>query len=292
MRAASALLGVVLLVSPSAAAQHTATRAWQQRLQLDVPLAVPLVEVAAVNPFAQPIDEPPRLLASAAPRKVDVSGAAVVAAYVDAKGECLGGVPLELPFPGLTARLAEELASSRFEPARAGATAAPSWVVLEVAMAGRVKASAPAALELELPDPTRPPTPHHPERVSPPGDLLRLPATPAPELTTLAVPRRIRLSAPGGEAETAVRALVHVTSAGRCDRFVVLELPSGLSQWLSAYLATWQLEPARRGGAAVDAWVVYTGRVLVSLSGLETTSARTLADRSYDPLAETADGGE
>jgi hypothetical protein len=83
MRAASALLGVVLLVSPSAAAQHTATRAWQQRLQVDVPLAVPLVELAAINPFAQPIDEPPRLLASAAPRKVDVSGAAVVAAYVD-----------------------------------------------------------------------------------------------------------------------------------------------------------------------------------------------------------------
>jgi hypothetical protein len=73
---------------------------------------------------------------------------------------------------------------------------------------------------------------------------------------------------------------------------VVLELPSGLSQWLSAYLATWQLEPARRGGAAVDAWVVYTGRVLVSLSGLETTSARTLADRSYDPLAEPDATGE
>jgi hypothetical protein len=292
MRAASALLGVVLLVSPSAAAQHTATRAWQQRLQVDVPLAVPLVELAAINPFAQPIDEPPRLLASAAPRKVDVSGAAVVAAYVDARGECLGGVPLELPFPGLNARLAEELASSRFEPARAGATAAPSWVVLEVAMAGRVKESAPAAPQLELPDPTRPPVPQPPERVSPPGTLLRLPATPAFELTTLAAPRRVKLAAPGGDAETAARALVHVTSAGRCDRFVVLELPSGLSQWLSAYLATWQLEPARRGGAAVDAWVVYTGRVLVSLSGLETTSARTLADRSYDPLAESVDLGE
>jgi len=292
MRAAPALLGVVLLASPSAAAQHTATRAWQQRLQVDVPLAVPVVELAAINPFAQPIDEPPRLLASAAPRKVDVSGAAVVAAYVDAKGDCLGGVPLELPFPGLTAKLAEELASSRFEPARVGATAAPSWVVLEVAMAGRVKESAPAAPQLELPDPMRPPIPQPPERVSPPGNLLRLPATPAPQLTTLALPRRIKLAAPGGDADTAVSALVHVTTAGRCDRFVVLELPSGLSEWLSAYLATWQLEPARRGGAAVDAWVLYSGRVLVSLSGLESTSARTLSDRSYDPLAEADERAE
>jgi hypothetical protein len=292
MRAASALLGVVLLVSATAAAQHPATRAWQQRLQVDVPLAVPLVELEAINPFAQPIDEPPRLLASAAPRKVDVSGAAVVAAYVNARGECLGGVPLELPFPGLTVRLGEELASSRFEPARSGPTAAPAWAVLEVTIAGRVKESAPAEPRLELPDPARPPVPQPPERVSPPGSLLRLPATPAPQLTTLALPRRVKLSAPAGEAEVAVSALIHVTSAGRCDRFVALELPSGLSQWLSAYLATWQLEPARRGGAPVDAWLLYTGRVLVSLSGLETTSARTLADRSYDPLAEANDIGD
>ena len=292
MRGASALLGLMLLVSATAAAQHPATRAWQQRLQVDVPLAVPLVELEAINPFAQPVDEAPRLLSAAAPRKVDVSGEAIVAAYVDAKGECLGGVPLELPFPGLTARLAEELASSRFEPARSGPTAAPAWVVLEVAIAGRVKESVPAEPLLELPDPARPPVPQPPERVSPPGTLLRLPSTPAPELTTLAVPRRVKLSAPAGDAEVAVSALVHVTSAGRCDRFVALELPSGLSEWLSAYLATWQLEPARRGGAPVDAWVLYSGRVLVSLSGLESTSARTLSDRSYDPLAESADLGE
>ena len=286
MRGASALVGVVLLVSLNAAAQHTAPRAWQQRLQVDVPLAVPMVELAAVNPFAAPVDEPPRLLSSAAPRKVDVSGAAVVAAYVDAKGDCLGSVPLDLPFPGLTSRIVEELAGSRFEPARVGSTATPSWVVLELIVEGRVKKGEPAPPQLELPDPTRPPRPDPPPRISPPGNLLRLPATPGAELTTLASPRRLKVSAPGGAAEAAVNALVHVTSAGRCDRFVVLELPSGLSQWLSAYLATWQLEPARRGGAAVDAWVVYTGRVLVSLSGLETTSARTLADRSYDPLAE------
>jgi hypothetical protein len=292
MRAASALLGVVLLVSPSAAAQHTASRAWQQRLQVDVPLAVPLVELEAINPFAQPIDEAPRLLASAGPRKVDVSGAAVVAAYVDAKGECLGGVPLELPFPGLTARLAEELARSRFEPARSGPTAAPSWAVLEVTIAGRVKESTPAEPRLELPDPARPPVPQPPERVSPPGTLLRLPATPAPQLTTLALPRRVKLSAPAGEAEVAVSALIHVTSAGRCDRFVALELPSGLSPWLSAYLATWQLEPARRGGAPVDAWVLYSGRGLLALSGLESISARTVAERSYDPLGESVDLGE
>jgi hypothetical protein len=292
MRGASALLGVVLVVSVNAAAQQPASRAWQQRLQVDIPLAVPMVELAAVNPFAAPVDEPPRLLSSAAPRKVDVSGAAVVAAYVDAKGDCLGGAPLDLPFPGLTSRMVEELAGARFEPARVGSTATPSWVVLELVVGGRVKESAPAPPQLELPDPTRPPRRDPPPRVSPPGNLLRLPATPAPELTTLASPRRIKVSAPGGAAETAVNALVHVTSSGRCDRFVILDLPSGLSRWLSAYFATWRLEPARRDGAPVETWIQYSGRVALELSGLQSISARTLSDRSYDPLAESVDLGE
>jgi hypothetical protein len=292
MRGAPALLGVVLLVSLNAAAQHTAPRAWQQRLQVDVPLAVPMVELEAVNPFAAPVDEPPRLLSSAAPRKVDVSGAAVVAAYVDAKGDCLGSVPLDLPFPGLTSRIVEELAGSRFEPARVGSTATPSWVVLELAVEGRVKEGEAAPPQLELPDPTRPPRQDPPPRISPPGNLVRLPATPAPELTTLASPRRIKVSAPGGAAEAAVNALVHVTSAGRCDRFVILDLPAGLSRWLSAYLATWRLEPARRDGAPVETWIVYSGRVALELSGLQSISARTLSDRSYDPLSESDTVGD
>lgn len=292
MRAASALLGVVLLVSAVATAQQAAPRPWQQRLQMDIPLAVPMVELAAVNPFAAPVDEPPRLLSSAAPRKVDVSGAAVVAAYVDAKGDCLGSVPLELPFPGLTSRMVEELAGARFEPARVGSTATPSWVVVELVVEGRVKESAPTPPQLELPDPARPPRRDPSPRVSPPGNLVRLPATPAPELTTLALPRRLKVSAPGGAAEAALSALVHVSDVGRCDRFVILDLPSGLSRWLSAYLATWRLEPARRRGEPVSTWVHYSGRVALELSGLQSISARTLSDRSYDPIAESVDLGE
>ncbi len=45
------------------------------------------------------------------------------------RGECLGAVPLDLPFPGLTSVIVEELTGKRFDPALVGATAAPSWVV-------------------------------------------------------------------------------------------------------------------------------------------------------------------
>jgi hypothetical protein len=274
-----------MLVSAFAMAQHPATRAWQQHLQVDIPLAVPALELESVNPFAQPITAAPRLLTSAAPRKVDVAGPAVVAAYVDSKGDCLGSVPLELPFPGLTADLVEELAGSRFEPARVGAAAAPSWVVLEITMEGRVKESDPAPPQLELPDPNRPPARETPDRVSPSGNLLRLPATPVSDLTSLAAPRRIKVSAPGGDASVLINAMVHVTADGRCDRFVPLELPAGLNPWLSAYLATWRLEPAVNGNEPVESWIMYTGRVQMRLSGLQSKNVRTLAERVYDPIA-------
>jgi hypothetical protein len=288
MRGASALLAV-MLAAAAATAQQPATRAWQQRLQMDIPLAVPVVELEAVNPLARPLTTPPRLLSSAAPRKVEVSGQAVVAAYVDSKGDCLGSVPLELPFPGMTAELVEELSRARFEPSRIGSAAAPSWVVLEVVMEGKVKESDPAPPQLELPDPGRPPVRHLPDRVIPSGNLQRLPTTPPQDLTTLATPRRLKVSAHGGDVNVLANALVHVTEAGRCDRFVPLELPAGLDEWLSAYLATWRLDPALLDGTPVDTWIVYTGRVQMKLSNLQSSSVRTMPGRSYDPLAEAAE---
>lgn len=285
MRGVSALL-VVMLTAAAAAAQQPATRAWQQRLQMDISLAVPMLELEAVNPLARPLTTPPRLLSSAAPRKVEVSGPAVMAAYVDSTGDCLGSVPLDLPFPGITAELVEELSRTRFEPARIGTAPAPSWVVLEIVMEGKVKESDPAPPQLELPDPTRPPVRHLPDRVIPSGNLQRLPTTPPQELTTLAAPRRIKVSAPGGEVSVLANALVHVTEAGRCDRFVPLELPAGLNDWLSAFLATWRLDPALLDGVPVDTWIIYTGRVQMKLSSLQSSSVRTMAGRSYDPLAE------
>ena len=55
------------------------------------------------------VDETPTVTQAVAPRKVDIRGVATVAAFVDAKGVCLGAVPLELPVPGLTASIVEDL---------------------------------------------------------------------------------------------------------------------------------------------------------------------------------------
>jgi hypothetical protein len=267
----------------AAAAQDTAPRAWQQRLRTEIPLPVPVVPLDSVNPFSIPLDSLPQLVASEAPRKVDVSGRAVAAAYVDTKGDCLGALPLVLPFPGLTTALVDEFRATRFESARIGATAQPSWTVVKIMIEGRVKESVLSDESLEAPNPGSPSSPVSPPPVSPSGNLVNLPFTPATDLTTVAIPRRFKLKVPGRPTDVLVRALVHVTPDGRCDRFVPLDLSSGFDPWLSSYLNSWRLEPATRDGEPVACWVVYNGRAQIKLSALESTSFEATTERTYSP---------
>jgi len=273
----------VLLLATTAHAQSASNRAWQQRLQLEIPLPVPMVEIETINPFAITVDEAPTVLSSTPPRRVVFQGTATVAAYIDAKGECLGAVPLELPVPGLTSSLVEDLTGTRFDAATAGNAPQPSWVVLEVMMEGKIKEAAILDQVLEMPDPTAPPVPTRPVAMTPPGNLRTLKATPSAQLSKLAAPRRIKVNAPGRENEVHFRAMIHITEGGRCDRFVPLELYDGLSTWLSGYLATWRVQPATRDGAPTDAWVVFSARVQMKLSGLTSNNFRVARDREYSP---------
>ena len=283
MRPVAALvtLGAVL-AAVSAVAQQAAPRAWQQRLDMEIPIPVPAVTLEAANPFAVALDTAPRRGAAAAPSKVETRGRALAAAYVDAKGECRGVVPLELPYPGVAVPLVEELRAAKFEPALAGSEATPSWVVLSVTIEGRVREAEVVSESLELPRADDPP--HAVTRApgSPPANLASMPATPRERQTRPAELRRLKVRVPSGDAEVPVRALVHVTSQGRVDRFVPLELDPGLGNWLSAYLASWTLEPATRDGAAVDCWVVYAARARLRLAALESTGFRVEADHPFD----------
>lgn len=273
----------VLSAAAMVSAQSASSRAWQQRLEIEIPLPVPLVELETINPFAVTVDETPTVVQSTTPRKVDFQGVATVAAYVDAKGECLGAVPLELPVPGLTSSLVEDLTGTKFDPATAGNAPQPSWVVIEVVMEGRVKEATIVDQLLEMPDPADPPVPSEPVAMTPPGALRDLKTTPHAQLSRLAAPRRIKVNAPARDGEAHFRAMVHITEDGRCDRYVPLELYDGLSRWLSGYLATWRVEPATRDGAPVAAWVVFSARVQLKLSALNSGNFRVNREREYDP---------
>ena len=99
----------------------------------------------------------------------------------------------------------------------------------------------------------------------------------------LAAPRRVKVSAPGREDDIHIRALVHITENGRCDRFVPLELYDGLNTWFSGFLASWRVQPATRDGAPVAAWVEYSARFRMKLSGISSTTSRVVRDREYTP---------
>jgi hypothetical protein len=277
------IVATFVLVATTAAAQSASSRAWQQRMDVEIPLPVPLVELLSVNPFAIIVDETPKVLQASVPRKVDIRGAATVAAFVDAKGVCLGAVPLKLPVPGLTASLVEDLNGSRFDPAIAGGLPQPSWVVLEIGMEGKVKESEIVDQSLEMPDPETPSVPNQPVAMKPPGSLRNLKATPQSQLTKLAAPRRIKIGAPGREDEVHIRALLHVTEDGRCDRYVPLELYDGLNPWFSGYLASWRMQPASREGVPVAVWVEYSARVRMKISRMSSTTSKVVRDREYAP---------
>ena len=283
MRLCKSASVVVLLAASVAGAQSASDRAWQQRLQVEIPLPVPLVELESINPFAVEIDEVPVLSQSTMPRKVNVRGNATVAAFVDSRGVCLGAVPLELPFPGLTSSIVQDFTGSRFDPASAGTVPQSSWVVLEVSMEGRVKEATIVDQSLEMPSLGAPPVPNEPPVMNPPGNLRNLQATPHAQLSSLAAPRRIKIKAPGRDDEIHLRALVHITENGRTDTYVPLEIYEGLNTWFSAFLASWRAKPASRDGAPVASWVVYSARFRMELSGLDSASIRVVRDREYTP---------
>lgn len=285
MKARTAL-GVVLLGAAIGQADDGSVRAWQQRLDVVIPLPVPVVELAAVNPFATRLDALPKLRVATAPEKLDLRVEAAAAVYVDDKGDCLGGVPLELPFPGIAAELVSELESNRFEAARSGTRPRPSWVVLALGFEGRVKKSAVLDQRLEVPDPDTPPVPAQPLRVAPPGTLAGLTVAPPAELTALATPKRINAKISGRDVDAPVRALVHITANGRCDAMVPLDVASGVADWLRAYAATWQLDPGLEAGEAVAAWMIYSARVRIELSSLKCELGRVLPEEVYPPVTE------
>jgi len=57
MNRRTALAALALLAATGGAfAQEGRPRAWQRRLDLTIPLTLPLLEVSPVDPFAEPVD--------------------------------------------------------------------------------------------------------------------------------------------------------------------------------------------------------------------------------------------
>lgn len=276
----------LLLLCGISSATDTPTRAWQQRLKVEIPLPVPELELAAANPFVAQVDGMPRLKASTPPAKTHVAGRAVIAAYVTNQGECSGAVPLDIPFPGLVSSLISGVRDSKWIPAHTGDIPRSSWAVVEMNVESRVKEATIIHQEFAFPDPGTPPAAIEPSLPPPSGRLLALQAAPHSELSSLAKPKRIRFRAPSGEHTVSFQSLVHITPEGRCDRYVPLIPNTGLNRWFSGFLATWRMDAPVDDGQPTDVWLVYTARIRLKFSSFSSTSARVLSDRTYPPARD------
>ncbi len=285
MRNALLVLAVSLLSVASTSAQDADKRAWQQRLSVRIPIAVPAAEVTAINPFSTRLSVVPELIQSTPPRKFDVRGTAVVAAYVDYRGECQGAVPLELPYSGVATFLVQEFEKTKFEAARRGQNYVPSWVVVSVPLETRVKEATIRNQGFELPDPELPAVPVGPTRMEPSGHLRTLPATNPSILTSKAAPRRFHFRTRPRTRNITIVSLVHVTAEGICDRYVPLEMDTGMKDWFEAFLGTWRFDAAKRGDESVDCWMTYTATVAIETSSIKSDGTRVLRDRVYSPEA-------
>lgn len=194
--------------------------------------------------------------------------------------------PWSLPFRGLTQELVSESMETRFEPAKIGTQPQPSWVVLQVTLETKIRSSAVLDQQLEQASSETPPVPVQPARSYPAARLVNLPATSPQSLTSMALPRSMRVRASSREIGVPMRLLVHITETGRCDGFVPLEVDSGFLRWVSGFLGTWRLEPAVSGGQPVACWMIYTARVTIKHSSLSSTLVRVLSERHYDPAAD------
>jgi len=276
-------LSCMLLLGAISAGAGSRPRAWQERLQLEIPLPVPRVELAASNPFVAEIDGVPTFKSATPPEKIDVSGYARLAVYITNQGECRGAVPLELPFPGITSAILTAARDGKYEAAHSGDIPRSSWLVLDLGVKTRVKEGKILHQELALPDPHTPPEAIKAAIPPPSGQLLKMKAAPHEELSSLARPKRLRLRAPSGERTVSFQALVHITPEGRCDRYVPLLANTGLDRWFSAFLATWRLTRPMSGDQAHDAWLVYTARIRLKFSSFSSSSFRLSGDQDYIP---------
>ncbi len=280
------LLVVAALSWVPAEAQERGTRAWQQRLEVEVPMAAPTVALAPINPFDEPYDTPPELGSGTPPERYDVVGRAEVAAHIGTEGDCSGVVPLELPFPHSISSIVPAFREARFEPAKAGNRTVASWAVVNVTLSGKVKDAEIVSQVLESVDPAIPPTPSSTVPEYDAGRLAALTAAPPESITTPPSVRRLRVRMPGRDVEVPVRALVHLTAEGTCDRFVPLEMDPGLERWFARFLQSWRVQPAVLDGQPTDAWMIYTARFNLRLSSISSDSERVLSDRRWQPVAD------
>ena len=215
----------------------------------------------ADNPFGAAVDVPASVPVKPAIPKVLMNDEMFVAVRVDSKGKAVGVKRVRDPIPSLAADTQKSLARWTFDPPKKGGQPVDTWTSLRLDLAFEIDplkieqlALMPITRESPIPAPFEwPATAQWLESltVAPPADG----SVPLEQLDLPPTPRKSPWSADSLKRPITAKLWVHITSAGKLDRIVPIQINDPfLIAYLKRGLGFVAFRPARTGTTNVDSW--------------------------------------
>ena len=242
-----------------------------------------VARLPADNPFGTAVDAPPALPVKPVIPKVVMADEMFLAIRVDAKGKPSVFKKVRDPFPSLAADIQKSISRWVFEVPKKGGQPVETWTFVKLDLSMEVD---PLKIEqISLTSVTREtpiPTPFEwpataawleAQKSVPPADG----SVPVEQLDLPPPPKKNPWSADSFKRPITVKLWVRVTSAGKVDRIVPIQITDPfLVGYLKKGLSLWTLRPARAGNANVDSWneLTFTGEIDCSIELKQIVSLR------------------
>jgi hypothetical protein len=233
-----------------------------------------LARLPAENPFGAALDAPAVLPVKPVIPKVLMSDEMYLAIRIDAKGKPVSFRKPRDPIPSLAADVQKSVSRWTFDPGKKGGQPVETWTVVKLDLSTEVDplkmeqvSLSPVTRETPIPTPFEWPAAANwveAQKAIPPSDET----VPFDQVDTPPSPRKTHWSADSYERPITVKLWVRVTTAGKVDRIVPIQVPDPfLIGYLKKGLASWTLRPARAGNASVESWneLAFSGEIDCSI---------------------------
>lgn len=235
------------------------------------------------NPFGAAVDVPAAAPVKPTIPKIQITEEMYVAVHVDAKGKALGFKRVRDPIPSLAADTQKSLSRWAFDPPRKGGQPVDTWTSLRLDLSFEIDplkveqlAMTPITRETPIATPFEWPTAAawlDSVRPTPPADG----SVPLEQLDLPPTPRKYPWSADSLKRPITARLWVRVTSTGKVDKIVPIQIADPfLIAYLKKGLSLWLFKPARIGTANVESWsdLTISGTVDCSIELKQVVSLR------------------
>jgi hypothetical protein len=245
--------------------------------------AILVAHLPADNPFGAAVDVPAAPPAKPVVPKLTVTDEMYVSIRVDAKGKATAFKRVRDPIPSVAADSLKSLSRWAFDPPKRGGVPVDTWTSMRLDLSLEIDpmkieqiAMTPVTRETPIATPMEwPASAAWFEAVSatPPNDG----AVALEQLDLPPMPKKYPWSADSLKRPLTAKLWVHVTSAGKLDKIVPIQVTDPfVIAYLKKGLSLWTFRPARTGTANVDSWseLALSGNVDCSIELKQVVSLR------------------